>query len=173
MTTALVLAVTPDNYPHEKEARRLTLVLEQASLEAVSQFKQIGVVFNEGGYSFAALNEENQTWTSYSSTRSKAFDAHEFPEDVTIEVEVDGIAKTIMSESDIEELEIISDDELDKVDTGTEDEEEKEVIPQIYFLSSGEASKFSVFIMQEEEENYFIVEGEITGSISFKGSNDE
>ena len=171
MTTAVVLTVIPDSHPHEKEARRLTFILEQASLEAISQFKQIGVVFNEGGYSFAALNEETQTWASYTNPKNKAFNEHELDEDVSIEVEVDGIAKTIMGESDIEELEIISDEELDKVDTGTEEEEE--VIPQIYFLSSGEASKFSIFLMQEEEERYYIVEGEITGAISLKGSDDE
>ncbi len=171
MTGVIVLSVVPNDSPHENEARRLTFVLEQASLEAISQFKQIGVVFNEGGYSFAVLNEETQTWSSYTSPRNKAFNAYELPEDVTIEVEVDGIAKTIMSESDIEELDIISDEELNKVDTGTEEEEE--VIPQIYFLSSGEASKFSVFLMQEEEEVYYIVEGEITGATKFKSSIDE
>ncbi|THB70169.1 MAG: type II secretion system protein GspH [Gammaproteobacteria bacterium] len=172
MTGAIVLSILPDDSPHEKEARRLTLILEQTSLEAVSQFKQIGVVFTEGGYSFAALNEETQTWSSYTSPRNKAFNKREFPEDVTIEVEVDGISKTIMGDSDIEELEIISDEELEKVDTGTEDEEE-EVIPQIYFLSSGEASKFSIYLMLEEEERYYIIEGEITGAITFRGSDDE
>ena len=171
MTSAIVLSVIPDSRPHEKEARRLTFILEQASLEAISQFKQIGVVFNQGGYSFAALNEETQTWTSYTSPRNKAFNEHELPENVTIEVEVDGMDKTLLGDSEIEELEIISDEELEKVDTGTE--EEQEVIPQIYFLSSGEASKFKVFMMQEEEEKYYIVEGEITGTISFKDSDDE
>ena len=166
MSTVVAVAISSDDFPHEKEARRLTFVLEQASLEAISQFKQIGVVFNQNNYSFAVLNEDTQTWTSYTSPRNKAFNEHELPEDVTIEVEVDGMDKTILGDSEIEELEIISDEELEKVDTGTE--EEQEVIPQIYFLSSGEASKFKVFMMQEEQEQYFVVEGEITGTIKFK-----
>lgn len=171
MTSVAVISLNPNDSPHEKEARRLALVLQQASMEAISQFKQIGVVFNEDGYSFAALNEETQQWTGYTSETNRAFKEHELPEDVSIEIEVDGIAESILGDNDIEELELISDEELEKVDTGTE--EEKEVIPQIYFLSSGEASKFSVFLMQDDNESYYIVEGEITGSIKLRSDNDE
>lgn len=171
MTSVAMISLNPNDSPHEKEARRLALVLQQASMEAISQFKQIGVVFNEDGYSFAALNEETQQWATYTSETNRAFKEHELPEDVSIEIEVDGIAESIMGDSDIEELELISDEDLEKVDTGTE--EEKEVIPQIYFLSSGEASKFSVFLMQDDKESYYIIEGEMTGSIKLRGDDDE
>ncbi len=171
MTSVAVISLNPNDSVHEKEARRLALVLQQASMEAISQFKQIGVVFNEDGYSFAALNEETQQWATYTSETNRAFREYDLPEDVSIEIEVDGIEESIMGNSDIEELELISDDELNKVDTGTE--EEKEVIPQIYFLSSGETSKFSVFLMQEDNDSFYIVEGEITGTIKLRGNDDE
>ncbi len=149
----------------ELEARRLSVVLDQLSQEAVLKYQQLGVVFETNSYTFVMLDEESQEWAEFASSE-KAFAAHEFEEEIGLELEVDGIATGILSESSIEELDIIDDDELNKVDTGSE--EEKKLEPQIYLLSSGEMSDFELTIRQDGSDDYYVITGKMNGRIEFK-----
>ncbi|THB68214.1 MAG: type II secretion system protein GspH [Gammaproteobacteria bacterium] len=149
----------------EKEARRLALVLDQLSQEAIFKYMQIGVVFEEDGYSFMVLDEESGQWQPYSGSE-KMFKPQTLKDDIKLELNIDGAETGIMSSSTIKELTIIDEEELNKVDIETE--EEKKILPQVFMFSSGEMSDFEVTLTQKGSDDYYVISGNLASGIKFR-----
>ena len=147
----------------DRETRRLQTVLQMASQEAVMQYQQLGVIIEPDGYQFVRLDEEQEKWVPFSSDDA-TFRNHKVMEGVTLEVSLDGMDSGLGS--DIEELTLIDDEELDRFD----DDEDEEVAlqPQIYMLSSGELNDFIIYLDFDEINEHFMITGNLAGAIKLE-----
>lgn len=156
----------------KQEVNRLLAAVEMVRDLAVIENREYGLTIDEDGYQFLVLNDEANDaparWQVIADI--PALNAHEFPDEVEVNVSIDG--ENIFSSAD-DEIEIFEED----VDIFEEEEEEEKVDPpQIYFLSTGEQNQFALAIASNdqyqtdrEEPQFYRIQGNLAGQLLYHG----
>lgn len=156
----------------EKQARRFQVVFDMASDFAVLNQQQLGLFVDQEKqtYQFMYLDDE-QLWRLM--TEDKAFDAYQLPEEFTLSLQLEGLPwlqeDNLFEEGFDAKLSVSEDD----VKIG--DEEEKlPPPPQVFILSSGDITPFSMAFSYEpqfgsDDPLYFRVNGEDTPPLVSEG----
>lgn len=124
-----------------EEANRLAALLEQAASEAVMQNQELGLQLTGSGYRFLCLDEGRQEWASCA-------------EDIFRERELaSGLALRLQTPGDIKALPRLK---TEKEGTGADQEDADRLSPDLFLLSSGEASTAVLELRVEEapEQRY-------------------
>lgn len=117
------------------EAQRLLARMELAREEAVLQARSLGLRIGRDGYQFVHFEEGR--WYEYGS--GHPLRAHELPEDVHLEISIDG-----------EEIEI---------DMAEEDDDDESFRPHLYFLAGGEIMPgYTVYVYGEDTAMEFRIQ---------------
>ena len=145
----------------KQQVQRFQVVFSMASDYAVLNQQQLGLYVDEdkNQYSFVVLDEE-QNWQLISG--DKTFEAHTLPDEFSFELELNDLPwdtdESLFNESSIDAELSFSDDEI-----SIGDEEEKKLPPpQVFLLSSGDITPFSLAFSFEpdfssESASYFRV----------------
>lgn len=120
----------------EKESHRFTAIFNAASEYAMLNNIELGLAIEENTYQFLVFDGE--TWITSSS--SPLLEAYTLPDTVEIELALDDLPldepPLINTLEDNEESELTL--------SGSELEEEKKLIPQVYILSGGDLTPFTL-----------------------------
>lgn len=130
-----LLAFNPGGLDRQlkEESNRLAVVMEQAANEAVMQNREYGLQLLGNAYRFLCLNEEKQRWQP---CEEKLFQEHTLTEGIQLRV-------LRVREQTLALLETDAQDDDSELNTKQQ--------PDIYFLSSGEASPASIELEVSEE----------------------
>lgn len=165
------LSNSNDKYARQ-EINRLLAAIELVRDMAVIQNREYGLTIDEDSYQFLILDDEDPEkpprWKFISDM--KALELHEFPEEVEINVAIDG--ENIFSSSE-DDVEIFEED----VDIFEDEEEEEQVDPpQIYFLSTGEQNEFTLAVASNDQyqsdlddPKFYRIKGELSGVLQYQG----
>ncbi|TQV73922.1 type II secretion system protein GspH [Aliikangiella marina] len=160
-----------DKYARQ-EINRLLAAVELVRDMAVIQNREYGLTIDEDGYQFLILDDEDPEapprWKIISDV--KALNQYEFPEEVEVNVAIDGENIFDSAEDDVEIFE-------EDVNIFEDEEEEEQVDPpQIYFLSTGEQNQFTLavasndqFQSDREEPKFYRIKGELSGVLEYQG----
>lgn len=118
----------------KEESDRLAVLVEQAAMEAVMQSQEMGLRLTGDGYTFLCLDEQKQQWGECADS---IFRARVLPEHLELR---------LVQAADLRGLQT----EEEKPRREDEDEGRRET-PDIFLLSSGEASPASLEIRVREE----------------------
>ena len=131
--------------------------IELARAQALQRNREWGVLVNQDGYQFLEFDPRLATWQI---AIGSAFEPVTLPAGVTLELETDGFDnkafKLQLSEVDPDS----ESPEGDKTSSGKPDsgnKREREVIPNILLLSSGEVTPFSIRFVPAGEGAPWIV----------------
>lgn len=117
-----------------EETDRLVALIDLAASEAVMQNREYGLMIGGDGYAFLCLDEPKQRWLP---CEDRSFRARDMP---------DGMRILVLRESNLEMT--LSEPESAKA---KEKDDSPRLHPDIYFLSSGEASPASLEIVVSDE----------------------
>lgn len=124
----------------QEESDRLVALLGQAAGEAVMQNQEYGLRLTDSGYTFLCLNEQTQRWGECSDT---IFRARDIPA---------GLELRLLRQGALKELPLTGDAGAAVSTAAPREEEEGErITPDIFLLSSGEASAASLELRVEED----------------------
>jgi general secretion pathway protein H len=154
-----VLSLGGDDYAElmEQETHRMMTLLGLASDEAVLRGDELAVLFTEDGYSFLILDDEQQ-WRLTSD--DDLLKSYVLPEGVDLRLEVEG-EPPILTAADVD-LEALVEDGLD---------EEEELQPQVFILSSGESGEmtpFTVTFMSRQSRIRYHLTASLLGTLSWE-----
>jgi|GEM_PF-3133620 len=154
------------------EINRLLAAIELVRDLAVIENKEYGLTIDEDGYQFLVLDEESQegraNWQIIAE--HPALNEHEFPDEVEVNIAIDGENIFKAAQDDVE----IFEEDVDIF----EDEEEVEKIepPLIYFLSTGEQNQFVLAVASNdqyqsdrEEPKFYRIKGDLAGTLQYQG----
>ncbi|MEX0731404.1 MAG: type II secretion system minor pseudopilin GspH [Aquisalimonadaceae bacterium] len=134
----------------EKEARRLTAVLELATESAVIQSRELGLVIDADGYYFAML--ESGEWLPLEAADDRVLRAHGLPEDIRLEWVADGLPG----------------------EREPGDDEDGGHRPALLLLSSGEITPFRMVLTWRDgdDRDGWLLEGDLIGSLTLRRQED-
>lgn len=169
--TVPLIGGSNDKYA-KQEINRLLAAVEMVRDLAVIENREYGLTIDEDGYQFLVLNDEEPDAPARWQVIAEipALNAHEFPEEVEVNVSIDG--ENIFSQAE-DEIEIFEKD----IDIFEEEEEEEKVDPpQIYFLSTGEQNQFALAIASNDEYSgdrdepqFYRIQGNLAGQLLYHG----
>lgn len=136
-----VLSIGGDKYGEamEREARRLAAVVDMASDEAVLLGEEVAIRFFDDSYEFLVLR--NNTWVAPDD--GNLMKLHQLPVGIVLQLEVEN------------ELPIFPGNNASEEDASEEDD--PDIPPQVYLLSSGEVTPFSVtFLAPQSDVRYHL-----------------
>lgn len=120
----------------EKESQRFSAIFNAAAEYSMLNNIELGLVTEENTYQFLAFDGEDWVPTS----DNKFLEAYTLPETVTVVLTLDDLP--------LDELPLINilreNEESDLAFSGSELEEEKKLIPQVYILSGGDLTPFTL-----------------------------
>ena len=132
----------------EREARRLTALLQLATEESVFQGRDIGLYVEEDRYRFYAWSRDSLQWQSMDSDSS--FRERTLPE---------GLVMSLTVEDQVVELKAAA--------------TEGEIIPQVAIYSSGEITPFDLAIERLFSDVRFVVRGQADGVVQMLSEADD
>jgi general secretion pathway protein H len=132
----------------DREARRLTALLQLATEEAVFQGRDIGLYVEEDRYRFYSWSRDGLLWESLQGDSS--FRERTLPEGLLLSLRVEN-----------------QDVELKAAET------ENEIVPQVAIFSSGEITPFELTIERQFSDVRFTISGKADGVIEMSGRGDE
>ena len=157
--TFAMLSVGGDNIAEEmkRETQRMVTLLNLASDEAVLRGEELAVLFSEDGYEFLVLNVNR--WQP--SGEDGLLKAYTMPADIELRLEIEGeppILTALASGTD-------DTDDKDK----DEDEDELEPLkPQVFILSSGEMTPFTVILESRQSRKRYHLTASLLGAMSWE-----
>ena len=152
--TFAMLSLGGDDYAElmEQESHRLTTLLELASDEAVLRGEELAVLFSEDGYEFLVLNEDR--WQA--SGEDGLLKAYTLPADIELRLEIEGEPPILTAAAAAE-------------DADKEDRDEEEPLePQVFILSSGEMTPFTVILESHQSRFRYYLTASLLGSVSWE-----
>ena len=167
MVSVGVVMTLPNNLTSQEnvhwQAQRFRTLLQFAEDEALISGLELGLVFDKNSYQFAFYDYKIQKWLPVVNKQIQS--KVELPETLKIEYLVSG---SLWDEIDTEK----QDEFIDEDDLVSIDGEEKVVSlrPQVYVMSSGEVTPFSVefsAVEKKSEMQSVTVSVSMSGSISF------
>ena len=153
--TFAMLSLGGDDYAElmEQESHRLTTLLELASDEAVLRGEELAVLFSEDGYEFLVLNEDR--WQA--SGEDGLLKAYTLPADIELRLEIEGEPPILTAAAAAAE------------DADKEDRDEEEPLePQVFILSSGEMTPFTVILESHQSRFRYYLTASLLGSVSWE-----
>jgi len=135
----------------EQETRRLATLLELAGDEAILRGEELAVNFTEDGYEFLVL--QDNSWQP--SGDDVLLKAYTLPADIELRLEV---------EDDLPQLNGLTGQE----DEDSEEDEEEELAPQVFILSSGEMTPFTVTLMSLQSTYRYHLSVSLLGRVSWE-----
>jgi len=108
------------------EAKRLYLLLSMAADEAQFNSLDIGVLVLENRYSFHQFDYEKEDWIAMPDL---VFEERNLPEDIRLTLAIDGDAIQLVGKAE-----------------STDEKQDELIKPDLFFLSSGEVTPFSLTI---------------------------
>ena len=139
----------------EQETHRMTTLLELASDEAVLRGEELAVLFSEEGYEFLVLIEER--WQT--TTEDGLLKAYTLPADIELRLEIEGEPPILTASAAGDEAVVYEADD---------EEEEEELQPQVFILSSGEMTPFTVILMSPQSRLRYHLTASLLGSLSWE-----
>ena len=130
----------------EQEARRLVTVLDVASDESIIRGEELAMHFTDDSYAFLILG--NAGWEK--SQNDQLLKSHTLPAGIELHLEVEG------------ELPLLGERDYD------EEDEDDSLIPQVYILSSGEMTPFTVNLHSELSEARYNLTASLLGDLSWE-----
>ena len=167
MVSVGVVMTLPNNLTSQEnvhwQAQRFRTLLQFAEDEALISGLELGLVFDKNSYQFAFYDYKIQKWLPVVNKQIQS--KVELPETLKIEYLLSG---SLWDEIDTEK----QDEFIDEDDLVSIDGEEKVVSlrPQVYVMSSGEVTPFSVefsAVEKKSEMQSVTVSVSMSGSISF------
>ena len=135
----------------EQETRRLATLLELAGDEAILRGEELAVNFTDDGYEFLVL--QDNIWRS--SEDDGLLKAYTLPADIELRLEV---------EDEPPELTSLAGQEGEE----SEEAEEDSLTPQVFILSSGEMTPFSVTLMSLQSTFRYHLSVTLLGKVSWE-----
>lgn len=133
----------------EVETRRLVTLLDMAGEEAILRGEELGLHFGDTGYSFLVLQQDG--WSELGNDR--LLKPRELPADIELRLELEG-ELPVLGESD-------------------EDEDaDNSLVPQVYILSSGEMTPFTVTLRSSRSDVLYILTASILGKLDWEAGQD-
>jgi general secretion pathway protein H len=153
--TFAMLSLGGDDYAElmEQESHRLTTLLELASDEAVLRGEELAVLFSEDGYEFLVLNQDR--WQA--SGEDGLLKAYTLPADIELRLEIEGEPPILTAAA-------AAADDDDKEDQ----DEEEPLEPQVFILSSGEMTPFTVILESHQSRFRYHLTASLLGSVSWE-----
>ena len=153
-----VLSLGGDDYAElmEQETHRMITLLGLASDEAVLRGDELAVLFAEDGYSFLILDED-QKWRATSD--DGLLKSYALPEGIDLRLEVEG-EPPILTATSIDDIEL--------QETDPDEDQEEELQPQVFILSSGEMTPFTVTFMSRQSRMRYHLTASLLGSLSWE-----
>lgn len=153
-----VLSLGGDDYAElmEQETHRMITLLGLASDEAVLRGDELAVLFAEDGYSFLILDEDQQ-WRATSD--DGLLKSYALPEGIDLRLEVEG-EPPILTATSIDDIELQQ--------TDPDEDQEEELQPQVFILSSGEMTPFTVTFMSRQSRMRYHLTASLLGSLSWE-----
>lgn len=151
-----VLSLGGDDYAElmEQETHRMITLLGLASDEAVLRGDELAVLFTEDGYSFLILDDQRQWRLTGDDGLLKSYT---LPKGVDLRLEIEGEPPILTAAAaDVEEQ------LADKAD------EDEELQPQVFILSSGEMTPFTVTFMSSQSRTRYHLTASLLGSLSWE-----
>ncbi len=128
----------------QREAQRISALVELVGEEAVLQSTVIGMHFLQQGYEFMRYDGERwQLIEKDELLRQRTLDSM-----IEMELLVEGFRV------ELEATSVVVEEEGDAEDEG---EEQSETKPQVVFLSSGERTAFELTLLYEDDESGFLL----------------
>jgi general secretion pathway protein H len=145
-----VLSMGGDKYVEamEREARRLATVVDMASDEAVLLGEEVAIRFFDDGYEFLIL--QNNIWLA--SGDGNLMKMHSLPDGIGLQLEVEN------------DLPVFPGDEKDEAI----EDADQDSPPQVYLLSSGEVTPFSVTFRAEQSDVRYHLKVSVMGETSWE-----
>ena len=137
----------------EQETQRMMTLLELASDEAVLRGEELAVLFSEDGYEFLVLNED--LWQA--TAEDGLLKAYTLPADIELRIEIEGEPPILTASAAASE-------ELDY----EERDEDEPLQPQVFILSSGEMTPFTVMLMSPQSRLRYHLTASLLGSLSWE-----
>ena len=130
------------------QAQRLSTLLQFAEDQALISGKELALVFEDNSYRFAFYDYESKKWLAMVS--EQIGEVIEIPESLTLEHTLLG---SVWDEIESEDEDVFLDDDY-LVQIDDDDEEEvKSLSPQVFIMSSGEVTPFSVLFSDSATGN--------------------
>jgi len=148
------------------QAQRLSTQIQFAEDEALISGKELAIVFEDDSYRFAFYDHSTKKWLAVESDQlSKKV---EIPEELTFEYELLGsVWDEIESQEDDS---FIDKDDLVQIDG---DDEVESFSPQVFIMSSGEVTPFSVKFIEADESRSSLLEVNMSGMITHTKSGEQ
>ena len=135
----------------EHETRRLATLLELASNEAILQGEELAINFEDDGYAFLVLQENG--WQSPGD--DALLKAYSLPAEIELRLEVEGEPPEL-------------DNFAAQEDGDSEADEEESLAPQVFILSSGEMTPFSVTFRSFQSNYRYHLTASLLGDVSWE-----
>ena len=161
VSAAVVITMNPDNTHREleTEARRLTQVLRQLADESIFQGQEFGVLFEEQEYAFSVWDRDTNQWQAYE--QAPVFRAYTLPDPFVMVFEAEEISYSLKKKPAPGSEEI----SIDSEETDT-------IQPNVWFLSSGEITPFSVSLFADgDNERQYLISANAVGEIHLQTPN--
>jgi general secretion pathway protein H len=136
----------------EQEINRMTTLLELASDEAVLRGEELAVLFSEDGYEFLVLHEGR--WQA--TAEDGLLKAYSLPADIELRLEIEGEPPILTAAAAADE-EVVE-----------EEDEEEDLQPQVFILSSGEMTPFTVILTSPQSRLNYLLTASLLGSLSWE-----
>lgn len=120
----------------EKESQRFSAIFNAAAEYSMLNNIELGLVIEENTYQFLAFDGEDWVPTS----DNKFLESYTLPEDLTMTLTLDDLP---LDEAPLIDI-LRENEESDLLFSGSELEEEKKLIPQVYILSGGDLTPFTL-----------------------------
>lgn len=143
--TVLSMATLGSNDQTEKEARRLTALVQLLGEEALVQGRDYGVEFFADGYQFLSWDPDERLWSPVDE--EAALRRRALPEPIRVILAVDGREVVL--------------DTSDSRDTREADE----LVPQVAVFSSGEFTPFELFLVTDSVRDAWTLRGLMHGEL--------
>ncbi|MEH6454138.1 MAG: type II secretion system minor pseudopilin GspH [Psychromonas sp.] len=164
MVSVAVVMTLPNNLiagdSAKWQAERFTSILQFAEDEALISGNEIGIEFTENGYQFAIYDRQNKRWMPIDVAEMQQ--RIELPETIAMEY---NLANSVWEELTTNNNGRFIDDSS-RVVIG--EEAQQTLNPQVYVMSSGEVSPFSLIFSNSDSDssdNSFTVEVSMNGEI--------
>lgn len=123
----------------QQESRRMQTLLNLASDEAVVKGEELAVRFRHDSYEFLRLGD-----SGWSSTRDGLLKEYPMPADIELQLDVPG----------------------DPPGLGKKNKDDTADLPQVYILSSGEMTPFSVRFRSGLSKREYLLEANVLGTVT-------
>lgn len=143
--TVLSMGTLGGNDQTEKEARRLTALVELVGEEALVQGRDFGVEFFADGYRFLSWDPDERLWSPVDD--EAVMRRRTLPEPIRVSLAVDG-------------REIVLDSGDSREDRGAD-----ELVPQVAVFSSGEFTPFELFLVTDSVRDAWTLRGFMHGEL--------